>query len=418
MLKRTGKYDQYHDREPAECKPSRRIRKGRIAAVLAIIGGIAIGIWFLIVAKSCAEAEIERPQEFLIERRAVNILGDAEIGYIPRESPRPLSIEPVVLKYDRDRIAAKIPRNRKGEPLIGPSVLVDYDSLRILWSYRSGEVGQIASMTKMMLLYVTYALVDSGAISLFDTVYVTDEAPLMGGSQAYLDRGERYTVSQLLGAVAICSANDAAYLLADYIGCLNDSDAVGVAEGVKLINDFAERLGLEQTKFFNAHGLPPARSWKEIIEDGIAKQRYKRRDIIVATKANTSTPIEMAKLGIALCKYPRLLRYTNVVAADFWDADSARVYGSYRMNNHFKPIASMDIDGIKTGYTSGAGYCVTASAERRGRRLIAVVFGAKTQNLRDDFVVELFETAFDSLGLLPDSVALDSTTISDTAGGE
>ena len=353
--------------------------------------------------------EDEITVEYILPRTASNKVGDPEIGYIPRDTLQPLNIEPIAFTYDGDIIDVTIPRDYRGDPTVGQSCLVDYNNRKVIWSYHGNEEGQIASMTKMMLMFATYALVDSGVICLYDTVDVSDEAPLMGGSQAYLDRGERYTVAQLMTAVAVCSANDAAYLLAQYLGDIHDS--TGVYGGIRLINEFGTRLGLRRTKIFNAHGLPPARSWNRGLGDGVAIQKYKGRDMVVAMEANRSTPIEMAKVGIAFCQYPRLLLYTNILRGDLWDADSSRHFGPYKMNNHFKPIRRADVDGIKTGYTRGAGFCVTASAERSGQRLIAVVFGAKSQDIRDKFIVQLCETAFDSLGIPIDTIPDDTTTI-------
>jgi D-alanyl-D-alanine carboxypeptidase len=403
MLRRTGQYDL--DNRKVRRSPEYKFRWGRAVLLLFAVVVVVIVVLGLkssggIVPKFVVQPE--EPEEFVIPRKASNAIGDAEIGYIPRETPKPLKIEPIKFTYDGDRIEIKIPKDHKGEPTIGQSCLVDYDNKKIIWSYRGHEEGQIASMTKMMLLYTAFALVDSGVICLFDTVAVSDEAPLMGGSQVYIDRGERYTVSQLLSAIAGSSANDAAYLLSQYLGDLEDSS--GVYGGIRLMNSFAARLGLGKTQFYNAHGLPPARSWTKELGDGVAIQRYKQRDLVVAMEANYSTPIEMAKLGAAICEYPRLLRYTNIGSGDFWDADSSRIFGPHKINNHFRPIRRLDVDGIKTGYTRGAGFCVTATAERAGRRLIAVVFGATTQQIRDKFVVDLFETAFDSLGIPMESI--------------
>ncbi len=410
MLRRTGKYE-LQTRKRAPKSPRYKIRWGRIAVITAGILLLFLAIRFFPSFSTVAEEpaiEEEITVEYVLPRSASNKIGDPEVGYIPRDSLQPLNIEPIAFSYDGDVIDVTIPRDYRGETTIGQSCLVDYNNNRVLWSYHGNEEGQIASMTKMMLMFTAYALVDSGVISLFDTVDVSDEAPLMGGSQAYLDRGERYTVAQLMTAVAVCSANDAAYLLAQYIGDIDDSS--GVYGGVRLMNYFGRRMGLRRTHFFNAHGLPPARSWYKNLGEGVAVQKYKKRDMIVAIEANRSTPIEMAKLGAAYCDYPRLLLYSNILRGDFWDADSSRVFGPYKMNNHFKPIRRADVDGIKTGYTSGAGFCVTASAERSGQRLIAVVFGAKSQEIRDKFIVQLFETAFDSLGIPLDTIPDDTTS--------
>jgi len=300
------------------------------------------------------------------------------------------SLTPISIRDGKNLFSMEIP-SFKNKPLISSGVLVDVDSMKIIWSLNPYEVGEIASMTKIMLMLATFNLIDSGYISLSDTVYVTDEAPLMGGSQAYLDRGERYSVDELLKAIAVGSANDAAYLLAHFIG--NDD----VVKAIDYMNSIAQRLELKNTKFYNVHGLPPTRN-AVYIKDGIGKQKFKRRDLIVATKANTSTPIEMAKLGVLFCKFPELLKYTNIVADSVWDLDLKRPQ-TYLLNNHFRPISKDYIDGIKTGFTCKAGYCVTASALKNNRRLIAVVFNCQSEKLRDKFVVNLFDEAYKSLGI-------------------
>jgi len=324
---------------------------------------------------------------------------------ITEEPPmREQAMHPVDLRYDGDLVSVKIPKLYNGKPAVGSAVLVDADSLKVLWSYGGDQIGEIASMTKMMLMLTTYLMADSGLITLDDTVYVTDEAPLMGGSQAYLDRGERYTLRSLMKAVSVASANDAAYLLASYIG--NDS----VYDAVKMMNTTAEKLNLKNTRFYNVHGLPPSTNAKEI-GDGVGVVTYKKRKLVVAKEHNVSTPIEMAKLGISFCKFPELLEWTSIVSDSLWDIDRKRPC-AYSLNNHFRLVRKEYVDGIKTGFTAKSGFCVTASAHKNGRRLIAVVFNAHDQNGRDRFVDHLFDVGYEYIAAIesPDSVVTTDVT--------
>ncbi len=304
------------------------------------------------------------------------------------------------LGYDGNKISVSVPRNKDGTPAVPRAILVDADSLDIIWEYHGNDPGQLASVTKLMLMYYAYALIDSGIISLDDTVYVTDEAPLMGGSQAYLDRGERYTIEELLKALAIGSANDAAYLLGQHLG---DGSIIAT---IRNMNRMGRELGLTRTRFYNVHGLPPARgSAKVRVEDGIIIQRYKRRNIVVATKPNIGTASDMAKLSLAYLNFDDALKWASSRRDSVWDIDRKRHGGAYMLNTHFKILGKKGIDGIKTGYTAQAGWCVAATAKRGNRRLIAVVLNAKTQNIRDSFVERLFDAGWEYIK--PDTSSSD-----------
>ncbi|MFP4458878.1 MAG: D-alanyl-D-alanine carboxypeptidase family protein [Candidatus Zixiibacteriota bacterium] len=343
---------------------------------------IFMGIWMMINPHKPSETEGQNPKE---EKSAWEMVKIAAV----ENTELYKAMAPVKLKNPGPAFYVEIPKDYKGQNLITQAALVDVDSLRILWHYRGTKVGQIASMTKMMLSLVVYVYADSGFISFNDTVNVTDEAPLMGGSQAYLDRGERYHVNDLVRAVTVSSSNDASYLLAQYLGNNDVSATVGI------MNHFADELKLRKTKFYNVHGLPPTKSKAvEYLGHGIAKQRYKGREMYVATKPNVSTPLEMAKLGIAITRLPQLYKWSSIRLDSLYDVDCARLHGAYCLRNHFKIIGQDSIDGIKTGFTNDAGFCVTASAKRNGRRLIAVVFGAKYQDTRDNFVRVLFDRGF------------------------
>ena len=220
---------------------------------------LLMGIWIIFnsVTKNKEENPLDEKTSILEKIRNVVTHEDGKIKF----------------SYDGNKFSMKIPRSRNGLPAIPRAILVDADNHEILYEYHGNSTGQIASVTKLMLMYYVYSLIDSGVVSLSDTVYVTDEAPLMGGSQAYLDRGERYSVEELLKAIAIGSANDAAYLMAQYVG------HGSVISTIRNMNSKAREMGLKKTKFYNVHGLPPSRgTGKEQIEDGIIVQRFKRRN--------------------------------------------------------------------------------------------------------------------------------------------
>ena len=207
--------------------------------------------------------------------------------------------------------------------------------------------GAPASMTKMMLALLVMEAVKDGQLKLSDPIQTSRLASKMGGSQVYLKEGESFSAEEMLAALLIGSANDAAAALAERL-------AGSVDGAVKLMNERAATLKLTKTRFGSVHGLPPG----------------------PGQEGDITTPRDMARLGQELVKFPEVLRWTGTPEAPF-RGGSFILRNSNQMIGHF-PGA----DGIKTGHFREAGYNVAATAKRGNLRLIAVVMGAPTNKAR------------------------------------
>lgn len=218
---------------------------------------------------------------------------------------------------------------------------------------------QPASMLKMMTELLVLESVGRGEMALQDSVQVSAKASRIGGSQVYLKEGERFTVEDLLMALAIHSANDAATALAEHVA--------GSTEGfVDLMNIRASELGMTDSEFHSVHGLPAGRGQ----EPDITSAR------------------DMAILGRALIAHPEALGWSSQQEAPFRG-------GEFTLHNPNRLLGAFrGLDGIKTGYTEPAGYCITSSAEQRGKRLIAVVMGCPTAKQRSAEASRLLSQGF------------------------
>lgn len=204
-----------------------------------------------------------------------------------------------------------------------------------------------ASMAKLMTFAVVFDQIKAGAIALDTVVQITRDDAGMGGTQVFLDPRESFTVEELIHALMIQSANDAAHALAR-------ASAGSVESFVQLMNAKAASLGMTRTVFRTPHGLPPA-SRKEA--DG-----------------DLTTPRDFAKLSRYLVQSTDVLKYASVRQRAF---GPARANGPMQMVNHNKLLVSYQgADGLKTGYTKGAGYCLSATAQRGGKRVVVVIMGA------------------------------------------
>jgi D-alanyl-D-alanine carboxypeptidase (penicillin-binding protein 5/6) len=231
-------------------------------------------------------------------------------------------------------------------------------------------------MTKLMTYAVLHDKLQSGSITLATPVRITPEDSKIGGTQVFLDPRETFPVEELVYAMMIESANDAAHALARF--------SAGSTEGfVELMNAKARELGMTHTTFRSPHGLPPS---SRKIADG-----------------DLTTPRDFA----ALCRYlltkTDVLKYTSVAKRDF---APNRAFGeTQHMENHNKLLGKVGgVDGLKTGYTAGAGYCLSATAQRNGHRIIAVIMGSFGPNgqvdkghARDIKTIELIERGFAAL---------------------
>ena len=236
-------------------------------------------------------------------------------------------------------------------------VLMATDTKDVLYKENELEHLSPASVTKIMSILLCLEALDSGKIKLTDKVTASKNAVAMGGSQIWLEEGEIMTVDELLKAVVIASANDACTALGEHIA---GSDVAFV----KMMNDRARELGLKNTNFENCTGLDDT------------------------TKAHYSCAYDLAVISCEVMKYDLIKNYSTI-----W-LDSLRA-GKTELNNTNKLVKSYKgITGLKTGTTSNAGFCVSATASRDGLNLVAVVLGSDTSEHRFQTAEYLLDKGF------------------------
>ncbi|HYB73280.1 MAG TPA: D-alanyl-D-alanine carboxypeptidase family protein [Candidatus Sulfotelmatobacter sp.] len=227
------------------------------------------------------------------------------------------------------------------------AVLVDAETGAALLAKEPHQRRPPASMLKMMVAVIVLDQVQAGTRKLDEPVTTSRRAEAMGGSQVYLKQGEVFPLEDMLKAVLIGSANDAAVAVAEHVG--------GTVEGfVDLMNAKAEALGMKDTRFVTPHGLPPGRD----------------------QEADVSSAHDMALLARTLVRYPRALQWTSTKEAPFRE-------GKFILRNPNHLLGAFaGLDGLKTGHYKEAGYNLAATAERDGLRLVAVVMGAPNGKTR------------------------------------
>lgn len=221
-------------------------------------------------------------------------------------------------------------------------LLQDFDSGRVLAESNADERMEPASLTKIMTSYVVFEELKQGNITLDDKVLVSEKAWRMGGSKMFIEVNTEVTIDQLLKGVIIQSGNDASVALAEYIA----GDESAFAD---LMNQYALRLGMSGSNFVNASGLPHPDHY--------------------------TTARDMATLAAAMIRdFPTLYKM---------HAEKQYEYNGIAQHNRNRLLWRDDsVDGLKTGHTESAGYCLVASAERDGMRLISVVMGSKSERSR------------------------------------
>lgn len=242
------------------------------------------------------------------------------------------------------------------------SVLMEKETGTLLCASHAHDKLEPASVTKVMTMLLVMEALDDGRLSPEEPVTVSAHAASMGGSQIYLKEHEQMTVHDLLKAVAVVSGNDAAVALAEHLA--------GTEEAfVEQMDRRAAELGMEDTHFVNCTGLPAA--------------------------GHVTSAYDIALMSRALIQHPSIRDYTTI-----W-MDSIRD-GAFQLSNTNRLIRFYQgATGLKTGSTDQAGYCLSATAERDGMELIAVVLGAPTSAKRFDGAKALLDYGFASYGLVP-----------------
>ena len=226
-------------------------------------------------------------------------------------------------------------------------VLMEPISGKILYENNIDEKFAPASVTKVMTMLLTMEAVDSGKIKLDDKVTCSENAKKMGGSTMLLDTGEVRTVEELLKGVAIASGNDAAVALAEYLGGTEE-------DFVNMMNKRCQELGMKNTTFKNCNGLP--------------------------CEGHLSTARDISIMSRELLKHPTILKYTGTYMETISEGRKSPI----ELVNHNKLVRFFDgCDGLKTGFTNEAKYCISATAKRNGVRMLAVIMGAPTYKVRN-----------------------------------
>jgi D-alanyl-D-alanine carboxypeptidase (penicillin-binding protein 5/6) len=249
--------------------------------------------------------------------------------------------EPV---YDVETVADIMTNTNVFELQAKSYVLMDAATGQILLENRSHEELPIASITKIMSMLLVMEAIDSGKINMDDIVTASEYASSMGGSQAYIEPGEQYSVKDALKAVATHSSNDVTVSLAELVAGSEQAFVV-------LMNERAKELGMENTNFLDCTGL--------------------------TDEGHYSTAYDVALMSRELIvNHPRILEFTSI-----W-MDSFR-NGEFQLVNTNKLVHFYEgCDGLKTGFTRAAGHCLSATATRNNMRLISVVLGEPDSNTR------------------------------------
>ena len=242
------------------------------------------------------------------------------------------------------------------------ALLMEKTTGQVLYARNEHEQLEPASVTKIMTLLLTMEAIDSGTIGYDDVVTVSAYAAGMGGSQVYLAEGEQITVEELLKAVCVASGNDAAAALAEKVAGVSD-------RFVEKMNQRAAELGMNDTHFANCTGLTA---------EGHVTSAH---DIAVMSRE-------------LILKHPDIRRFTTI-----W-MDTIRG-GAFQLANTNKLIRFYDgATGLKTGYTASAGYCISATAERDGMELIAVVMKGPDRDTRNNDAKALLNYGFSTYALV------------------
>ena len=243
------------------------------------------------------------------------------------------------------------------------AILLEASTGEILYEFNSHEKLEPASMTKMMSLLLIMEAIEKDVIKWDQMITVSSNASGMGGSQILLETGEKMSVEDLVKGIAIASGNDAVVALAEAIA--------GTEENfVKMMNDKLIELGLKDTNFKNCHGLD---------EEGHYSSAY-----------------DMAYIAKELVKHEKILEYSSIYETYLREGTDKKIW---LVNTNKLVRFKSGVDGLKTGYTAGAGYCLTATMKQNDMRVIATVMGEPDSTTRNGEVSSMLDYAFAQVGL-------------------
>ncbi len=245
------------------------------------------------------------------------------------------------------------------------AILLEVSTGKVVYEKNANAKLEPASMTKVMSMLLIMEAIDGNELSLDDDVVISDNASSMGGSQIFLQTGEKYKVRELLKGIAIASGNDAVVAMAEKV-------SGSVSAFVEAMNNKAKALGLTNTHFDNPHGLH-------------SENHY-------------TTARDMSVIARELLKHETILEFTSIYEDYLKKPDGSSVW----LVNTNKLVRFYEgVDGLKTGFTSEAGYCITTTAKRNNMRLLSVVMKAETTDLRSKDTVSMLNYGFNTYKIHP-----------------
>ncbi len=244
------------------------------------------------------------------------------------------------------------------------AILVESTTGKVLYEKDADLERAPASMTKIMSMILIMDAINNGNLKMNDDVVISEHASSMGGSQVYLNTGETYKVKELLKSIAIASANDAVTAMAEKVGGTED-------KFVEMMNNKCKELGCTHTNFVNPHGLD--------------------------AEGHFSSARDMALMGTYLVNnYPEILDFTSIYEDYLQRPDGS---STWLVNTNKLIRFYQDVDGLKTGFTETAGYCLTSTAKKNNMRLVGVVMGVDSPDNRTSDTVKLLNYGFNTFKL-------------------
>jgi len=238
------------------------------------------------------------------------------------------------------------------------AIIIEYSTGKILYEFNSHEKMAPASMTKMMSLLLIMEAIDNRTLKWDDMITVSSNASSMGGSQILLETGEEMSVEDLVKGVSIASGNDAVVALAEAVAGTEE-------EFVNMMNNKAKELGLNDTNFKNCHGLDEANHY--------------------------SSAHDMAIIAKNLVSHEKILDFSSVYETYLRENTDRKIW---LVNTNKLVRFKKGVDGLKTGFTDTAGYCLTATMKKDNMRVIATVMGEFDASVRNNEVASMLDYAF------------------------
>lgn len=242
-------------------------------------------------------------------------------------------------------------------------ILIDVNSGKVLYEKNPTEKLAEASLTKMMVQLIFLEYLENGKIKLTDKIKVSANAASFGGSQIYLEPNEEMSIEDLFKGVCVASANDATVAIAETIAGTEE-------EFVKMMNKKAKKLGLKNTNFVNSTGLDENNHY--------------------------TTAKDLSILGRELLKHEKILEFSSIYE-DYLREDTNNKFWLVNTNKLVRTYEGAD--GLKTGHTDNAGYCLAATAKRNGMRLLAIVLGESNSKVRNTETATLLDYGFNNYKL-------------------